>query len=170
VVSGLVAAIALPGILGSCRSSGEDRETSTGRSSTTQNDRESMTMTGTDPIERLRDAINSHDPQRVADCFTPDYRSETPHRPADGFTGSDRVLANWTAIFARLPDLRAQVLRRAAAGAELWSEWEMVGTGPGGAPVVMCGPVIMTTREGRIDWTRFYLSPVSAPAAAPTGG
>jgi hypothetical protein len=129
-----------------------------------------MTMIEPDPIERLRDAINSHDPQRVADCFTSDYRSETPHRPEEGFTGSGRVLANWTAIFARLPDLRAQVLRRAAAGPELWSEWEMVGSGPDGAPALMRGPVIMTTREGRIDWTRFYLSPVPASVAAPMGG
>lgn len=123
-----------------------------------------------DPIERLRDAINSHDPQRVADCFTSDYRSETPHRPTEGFTGSDRVLANWTAIFARLPDLRARVLRRAAAGDELWSEWEMVGSGPDGAPALLRGPVIMTTRAGRINWTRFYLSPVPASVAPPMGG
>jgi hypothetical protein len=126
-------------------------------------------MTGTDPIQRLEDAINSHDAQRVADCFTSDYRCETPHRPAEGFTGSDRVLANWTAILARLPDLRAQILRRAAAGSELWSEWEMVGSGPDGATAVMCGPVVMTARDGRIDWARFYLSPVPDPATTPPG-
>lgn len=119
------------------------------------------------PIDRLREAINSHDPQQVADCFTDDYRSETPHRPAEGFTGNDRVLANWTAIFARLPDLQARVLRRAADGDELWSEWEMVGTAPNGEQAVLCGPVIMTTRDGRIAWTRFYLAPVAAP---PAGG
>ncbi|AUG76869.1 hypothetical protein CFP65_2007 [Kitasatospora sp. MMS16-BH015] len=38
-------------------------------------------MTTNAPIDRLKDAINSHDPRRVADCFTTDYRSETPHRP-----------------------------------------------------------------------------------------
>ena len=165
VLSGLVAVLAVPGVLTSCRTPDVDQQTPRGRTST-QNDRETMTMNQPDPIERLRDAINSHDPQRVADCFTADYRSETPHRPTEGFTGSDHVLANWTAIFARLPDLRADVLRRAAAGPELWSEWEMVGSGPDGAPALMRGPVIMTTREGRIDWTRFYLSPVPPP----TGG
>ncbi|MFC5664440.1 nuclear transport factor 2 family protein [Kitasatospora misakiensis] len=118
-------------------------------------------MTTNDPIDRLKDAINSHDPHRVADCFTTAYRSETPHRPQDGFTGNDRVLMNWTAIFGQLPDIRAEVLRRATADAELWSEWEMVGTAPDGTRAVMRGPVIMTTRDGRIDWTRFYLSPVA---------
>ncbi|MFD9595542.1 nuclear transport factor 2 family protein [Kitasatospora sp. NPDC059973] len=118
-------------------------------------------MSTNDPIDRLKDAINSHDPHRVADCFTTDYRSETPHRPQDGFTGNDRVLMNWTAIFGRLPDIRAEVLRRAATNGELWSEWEMAGTAPDGTQAVMRGPVIMTTRDGRIDWTRFYLSPVA---------
>jgi hypothetical protein len=148
VLSGLVATLAVPGVLASCRTPDENEET--------------KTMTEIDPIERLRDAINSHDPQRIADCFTSDYRAETPHRPAESFTGSDRVHANWVAILARLPDIRAEVLRRAAAGPELWSEWEMVGTAPDGTQAVMRGPAIMTTREGRIAWTRFYLSPVPA--------
>ena len=122
-------------------------------------------MTTQDPVERLRDAINSHDPRKVADCFTADYRCEVPHRPAEGFVGSDRVADNWAALFERLPDLDARVIRRAAAGAELWSEWEMTGTGPAGAPALLCGPVIMTTRDGRIASTRFDLAPVAGPAA-----
>ncbi len=167
VLRGLAALLAAPGVLGACSADGVDLWAPDGP---TTIDRETTTMTTTDTIDRLREAINSHDPRRVADCFTSDYRSETPHRPAEGFTGSDRVLANWTAIFARLPDLQAQVLRRTTGGSELWSEWEMVGTGLGGVPAVMRGPVIMTVREGRIDWTRFYLSAVSAPVAVPTGG
>lgn len=98
VLSALVAALTVPGGLASCQTPGEDQETPGGQTTTTEDDRKTMTMTEPDPIERLEDAINSHDAQRVADCFTSDYRSETPHRPAEGFTGSDRVLANWTAI------------------------------------------------------------------------
>lgn len=127
-------------------------------------------MTTQDPIDGLRAAINSHDPQQVADCFTVDYRAEVPHRPAEGFTGSAQVLANWTAIFNRLSDVRAQVLRRATSGTELWSEWEIVGTGPGGAPVVLTGPAVMTVRDGQIASSRFYLSPVAAdPGPSGTG-
>ncbi|MFD5826988.1 nuclear transport factor 2 family protein [Lentzea sp. NPDC060358] len=116
-----------------------------------------------DPVERLREAINSHDPQRVADCFTPDYQAEIPHRPAESFVGTEQVAVNWTAILSRLPDLEARVLRRAESGGEIWSEWEMTGTGPDGAKTVLCGPAIMTVvREGKIAATRFYLAPVAA--------
>ncbi len=122
-----------------------------------------------DPVARLRDAVNSHDPQRVAGCFTTDYRAEIPHRPAEGFVGSDTVAGNWAGIFARLPDLHARVLRHAVAGPEIWSEWEMTATEAPGAPVLLCGPVVMTTRGGRIDWARFYLGPVAPPTADPPG-
>ena len=33
------------------------------------------------------------------------------------------------------------------------------------SPVLLCGPVVMTTRDGRIDRARFYLGPV-VPAPA----
>jgi hypothetical protein len=120
-------------------------------------------MTEPDAVDRLRHAIDSHDPRRVADCFTADYRAEVPHRPAEGFVGSDRIAANWTAIFARLPHLHARVLRRAVAGPEIWSEWEMAASDAADAPVLLGGPVVMTTRGGRIAWARFYVGPI-APA------
>ena len=55
-------------------------------------------MTTPDPVDLLRDASNSHDPQRVADCFTADHRSEVPHRPTEGSVGSDRDAEARTAI------------------------------------------------------------------------
>jgi hypothetical protein len=62
-------------------------------------------------IEHLRDAINSHDPARVADCFSENYQADHPLHPSRSFTGRARVFENYQAIFARLPDLRATVLR-----------------------------------------------------------
>lgn len=153
-----------------CSPGGEGQQTA-GSVPSTNDDRTTVTAP-TGSIDRLHAAINSHDAQQVADCFTTDYRAEVPHRPAEGFTGSAQVLANWIAIFGRLPDLRATVLRRAESGPETWSEWEMVGTGPDGARALMCGPAITTTRDGRINWSRFYLSPVpfSLPSGAHAGG
>lgn len=112
-------------------------------------------------LDALREAINSHVPERIADCFTEDYVAERPLRPAEGFIGSDQVAVNWTKILAGLPDLQAEILRHAQNGDELWSEWEMRGTAPTGATVVLRGPVVLTTRDGRIAWARFYPDPVT---------
>jgi ketosteroid isomerase-like protein/uncharacterized protein YndB with AHSA1/START domain len=112
-------------------------------------------------LQALRDAINSHVPERIAGCFTEDYVAERPLRPAEGFIGSEHVAENWTKILAGLPDIEAQVLRHAQSSDELWSEWEMRGTAPTGATVVLRGPVVLTTRDGRIAWARFYPDPVT---------
>jgi ketosteroid isomerase-like protein len=112
-------------------------------------------------LQTLRDAINSHDPERIAGCFTEDYVAERPMRPAEGWIGSQHVAAMWTKMLAGLPDLEAQVVRHAQNGDELWSEWEYRATAPTGAPVVLRGPVVLTTRDGLISWARFYPDPVS---------
>jgi ketosteroid isomerase-like protein len=124
----------------------------------------SMT-TPSNVLTELRDAINAHDPARIAACFSDDYCCERPTHPAESFTGSDQVRRNYTQLLERCPDLRAEILRTAIDGDELWSEWEMRATGPAGAPVFRRGPVIATVRENQIDWARFYIDAVD-PAAA----
>lgn len=116
-------------------------------------------MSEINPMSRLQDAINSHDPQRIAACFTEDYRSELPMRPAQSFHGNSRVLDNWTRILTRTPDLKADVLRF-QVGDLTWSEWEMRGTNTDSSAALIRGCVICTFRGELIDWTRFYLEPV----------
>jgi ketosteroid isomerase-like protein len=113
-------------------------------------------------LVRLRDAINSGDASRVAECFTSDFRAELPHHPERSFVGADWVRANWTAIFDTAPHLTANVLRTAVSGAEIWSEWEITGLDRAGNPITFVGPVITTARDGRISSARFYLEPVRA--------
>jgi ketosteroid isomerase-like protein len=112
-------------------------------------------------VRALRDAMNSHDPQRVADCFTTDYEVVTPLQPAMGFVGNDNVLRNWTQIFAGIPDLYAEVLRTAVNGTEVWSEWWMTGTKVNGEPAQLGGPAIWTERDGLVASARFYLQQVA---------
>jgi len=114
-------------------------------------------------IERLRDAINSHDAARVADCFTENYQCDMPLHPSRSFTGRARVLENWQAIFARLPDLRATVLRSCQDSSGcLWSEWEMSGTSREGIASLLTGvAIILSVFDQRIQHTRFYLDGVS---------
>jgi hypothetical protein len=58
----------------------------------------------TTSVSRLREAINSHDPHRVADCFAPDYRCEMAMHPARGFIGSVNALQNWTISTGSTPN------------------------------------------------------------------
>ena len=53
---------------------------------------------------RLRDAMNAHDLQVFLDCFHEDYGSEQPAHPGRGFGGREQVRANWSAVFAGVPD------------------------------------------------------------------
>lgn len=122
--------------------------------------RDDLRNTSRDVVSRLRDAINSHEAHQVAACFSADYRCEIPLHPSRSFTGSQRVLANWSELFERAPALRATVLRTAINGRESWSEWELGGTARDGVELLMRGMVVFTAAEGLIDWARFYLDPV----------
>lgn len=113
-------------------------------------------------VERLRDAINSHDAARVADCITENYQCDMPMHPSRGFTGRAKVLENYHALFARIPDLHATVLRSCEDESGAWSEWEMFGTSGEGIPSANTGVVIiLSVVDGRIAHTRFYLDAVS---------
>ena len=114
-------------------------------------------------IEQLRNAINSHDAARVADCFTKNYQCDMPLHPSRSFTGRARVLANYQEIFARLPDLRATVLRSCQDNSGCcWSEWEMSGTSREGIASLLTGVmIILSMVDQRIEHTRFYLDAVS---------
>jgi ketosteroid isomerase-like protein len=110
-------------------------------------------------IERLVQATNARDLDALVDCFTTDYRNETPLHPSRGFAGRDQVRRNWEQIFAHVPDLQAVVVRSAVSGNTVWSEWEMRGTRRDGAPHLMRGVVIFGIRDHRAEWARFYLEP-----------
>jgi ketosteroid isomerase-like protein len=121
-----------------------------------------MTTPDARVLNLLREAIESHDPRRVAACFTDDFRADVPHHPSRSFSGAQNVLANWTNIFHKCPQLTATVLRSAINATELWSEWEMSEPTADGPAVRFAGPVVLTTREGRIATARFYLDAVDA--------
>lgn len=117
-------------------------------------------MTPESMVERLVEATNDHDLEALADCFTPDYRNDTPAHPARGFSGRDQVRRNWEQIFASVPDITATIVRCQADGDMVWSEWEMTGTRPDGSAHHMAGVILFTVRDGRASSARLYLEPV----------
>lgn len=115
-------------------------------------------------VQRLQRATNDHDLDALVACFAPDYRNEAPAHPERGFTGSEQVRANWTQIFAAIPDLTCEVLRFTVDGDMVWSEWEHRGTRPDGSLHLMRGVVIFGVADGLASWARFYLEPVQDDA------
>ena len=110
--------------------------------------------------DRVCEATNSHDIDRLVDCFTEDYVNETPVHPERGFHGREQIRRNWTQIFAAIPDITAEVIRSDQVGDTVWSEWEMRGTQLDGAEHLMRGVMVFSLDDDRARALRFYLEPV----------
>jgi ketosteroid isomerase-like protein len=117
-------------------------------------------MSATKALDRMLQAINSHDIDAMVDCFAADYRCEMPLHPSRSFVGNDQVRQNWTGMFHRVPDIKARVLRSVEDGDALWSEWDMIGTTTDGADFRVGGVAILRVKDDRFAWARFYLDPV----------
>jgi limonene-1,2-epoxide hydrolase len=112
-------------------------------------------------IERLRDAMNRHDPAGMAATMAPDYRSDQPAHLNRAFTGNAQVAANWTQMFAGVPDLAVEVVADATDGSTVWSEWRWRGSHVDGSPFEAAGIIVAGLREdGLIQWNRLYIEPV----------
>jgi ketosteroid isomerase-like protein len=111
-------------------------------------------------FRRLVAAQNAHDIDAFVSCFAPDYSSEQPAHPDRAFVGSDQVRRNWTAMFAGVPDFRAELLDSAAQGPTAWGEFEWHGTKSDGSPLLSRGVIIGTVRDGRLAAARLYMSDV----------
>jgi len=114
---------------------------------------------------RLVEATRRHDLPAMLDCFTADFVNETPAHPARSFTGVDQVRNNWSQIFAAVPDLQADVVRRAVEDDTVWIEWEMRGRRRDGSPHLMRGVTIFRVAGDRFGSVRFYLEPVEEGGA-----
>jgi limonene-1,2-epoxide hydrolase len=106
-------------------------------------------------IERLREAMNRHDPDAMVECFDPGYRSEQPAHPNRGFGGREQVHKNWSGMFESFPDFHAELLRISTDGDTVWSEWHWSATG-----LEMAGVTVMGLEGDRISWARLYMEPV----------
>src|SRR4051794_38912500 len=118
-------------------------------------------------IARLADAVNRHDPQGMAACFAADYRSQHPTHPNRGFGGPEQVAANWTQMFAGIPDLAVEVIDATSDGPTTWTEYEYRGHHSDGSLFHTRGVILMgIDDEGLISWGRFYIEEVEEAGAA----
>jgi hypothetical protein len=117
-------------------------------------------------MDRLLAAMNAHDIDAFVACFAPDYRSEQPAHPGRAFSGDEQVRANWTGVFAGIPDFHAELLASAttAEGVEI-GEWRWEGTHVDGAPFAMRGVTVMGIEDGRLAWGRLYMEVIEQDGA-----
>ena len=113
------------------------------------------------PVRRMFAASGRHDLDALVAEFADDYVNITPVHPERNFTGSAQVRANWTSIFAGVPDF-TPVIVDAAEGRRgtVWVEWGSRGTRRDATPVELAGVAIFTVRRERIASVHFYLEPV----------
>lgn len=113
-----------------------------------------------DVIDRLTAAMNDHDVDAMVALFHVEYESRQPAHPARAFVGDAQVRANWAAMFAGVPDLRAEVLRSADDGDTTWSEWAWSGTRADGQAFDVRGVTLFQVRDGLIVSGTLYMEDV----------
>ncbi len=118
-----------------------------------------------DVIERLVVAMNAHDLDAIVELFHPDYTSEQPILGGRAFVGSAQVRANWSAMFAGIPDFHAELLRSAWDDDTAWTEWSWRGTKENGDPFHVRGVALFEIRNDRIAAGTLYVDDVRAPQA-----
>lgn len=111
-------------------------------------------------MERLTEAQNAHDAQRMAALFSEEYVSAQPAHPSRAFTGRAQVLANWSAVFQGVPDFGAELVAFTSNGVTEWGEVDWHGQHADGSPFAMRGVIILTIRDGLVAEGRLYVEPV----------
>jgi ketosteroid isomerase-like protein len=110
--------------------------------------------------ERINAAMDARDIDALVGCFAEDYDSAQPAHPDRAFRGREQVRANWSAIFASVPDFRSELVRADTAGGTEWSEWRWQGTQADGSRLDMAGVIVLGVRGDQVAWARLYVEPV----------
>ncbi|WP_258805133.1 nuclear transport factor 2 family protein [Pseudarthrobacter sp. NS4] len=113
-----------------------------------------------DVVDKLAAALNDHDLEAAAALFHEHYRSEQPAHPGRAFVGRAQMHANWKAMFAGIPDFRAELIRSVDDGGTTWSEWSWSGNRVDGQDFRVRGVGLFEIKNGQITAARLYLEDV----------
>ena len=112
-------------------------------------------------IRRWIEAVNKHDVDAIAACFSRDYHDVEPAHPTRKVTGGrEDVRKNFAMVVTSMPDLRLEALRVAEDGDTAWSELDWSGTRHDGSREHMRGVSIFGIHDRQIAWGRIYLESV----------
>jgi hypothetical protein len=111
-------------------------------------------------LERLRDAQNAHDAEKMAALFANNYASSQPLHGGRAFVGRAQVLKNWTAVFEGVPDFVSELVSYSIDGNTEWGELYWHGHHLDGSLFAVRGVVIMVVHDGLVAEGRLYMEPV----------
>ncbi len=111
-------------------------------------------------VERLQQALNTHNLEAIATCVAPDFTGDQPVHPNRAFQGSEQVQKNWSNIFQAVPNFHAELLRSTVAGDTVWTEWHWTGTRRDNARFDLRGIILFTVEGDQIRHSRMYMEPV----------
>ena len=114
-------------------------------------------------MEKIRRAMNAHDIEGLLTLVDTEYQSEQPAHPDRTFQGREQVRKNWSTIFTRVPNLRADILRMAVDGDTVWTEWWWHGVRMDGTKFEYRGVTLFRIWNGRTVAGRLYMEPVQSP-------
>ena len=115
-------------------------------------------------IGRLTAAMNDHDLDAMVALFHRNYDSRQPAHPGRTFVGREQVRANWGAMFAGIPDLRAELIRSAEDGELNWCEWAWSGTRSDGQSFEARGVTMFRVRHDLIVEGTLYMEDLEREA------
>lgn len=115
-----------------------------------------MTVDPRDVARRWVAAMSAHDLEAAAQCFADDYEDVKPTRPGQEFRGRARVRTNFAALFAGVPDLRAEILRSVADDDVVWMEWRMYGRRTDATNFEFAGVNLFGVEGDQFAWGRIY--------------
>lgn len=105
--------------------------------------------------------MNARDPEAVSACMSIDYDSTQPAHPSRAFRGRDQVQANWSEVFAGIPDFSAELLSYAVSDNVELAEWHWRGTySDDGSAFEMRGATVFGVVDELVQWGRLYMEPV----------
>lgn len=115
-------------------------------------------------VEKLAAALNVHDLEAAAALVHENYQSEQPAHPGRAFVGRAQMHANWQAMFAGIPDFRAELIRSVDDGDTTWSEWSWSGNRADGQAFRVRGVTLFEIKNGQITAGTLYLEDVEPEA------
>lgn len=124
-----------------------------------------LPSTPSDVVASLVRAMNAHDIDAFVSLFAEDYDSRQPAHPDRAFVGRDQVRANWSTVFAGVPDFHSELLAAVESDDTMWTEWRWLGTHADGSRLDMAGVIVFSVRGGAIAGARLYVEPVEQGGA-----